>query len=217
MDIETIFTDSKWRILTELSQKSLSPTDLSEKTGTSLPNISTQLKLLEALEFVEKEKTDNFEKGQPRKIYSMKKEFAYLILGTKNAMGKKMFKLNHDSKFLFSSLLLDDASAVYVLIRLFIENEELFKTCTSFGYLGLKDNSFEIIMIHDDPSKTEPLKNKEIIRNETKYIINLHTHTKEVFFNGVKNKEPYFTSILKRVYILIDKGSFLSKIKKGET
>ena len=90
MEIETIFSESKWKILTELSQGSLSPSELAKKTGTSLANISTQVRLLEALGFIDKKKLINRAKGEPRKIYSLKKEFAYMILGTKTVMGKKM-------------------------------------------------------------------------------------------------------------------------------
>jgi len=215
MDLETIFTDSKWRILTELSHKSQSPTELSKRTGTSLPNISTQLKLLEALDFVKKEKLTNFEKGQPRKIYSMKKEFAYIVLGTKTAIGKKLFILNSDSKFFFSTLLLNDPSSIYVLIRLFMEHEELIKSCDVFGYIGLKNNVHEILIIHDDSSKANVLKDKEIIKNGIKSIINPHIHTKESFVNGINNNDPYFKSVLKKVYLLVDKDNFLSNIKKG--
>lgn len=217
MEIETIFTDSKWRILTELSHRSQSPTDLSEKTGTSLPNISTQLKLLEALDFVEKEKTDNYEKGQPRKIYSMKKEFAYIVLGTKTSIGKKMFILNDESKFFFSTLLLNDPSSIYTLIKIFMEHEDLIQSCEVFGYIGLKNNIHDILIIHEDPSKADVLKNNEIIKNGTTYHINPHIHTKEAFVNGINSNDPYFKSVLKKVYILVDKGNFLSSLKKGET
>lgn len=215
MDLETIFTDSKWRILTELSNRPLSPSDLSEKTGTSLPNISTQLKLLEALDFVEKEKLDNFEKGQARKIYSLKKEFAYLVVGTKTVMGKKMFKLNPELKFLFSCLLLNDSFATYVLIKLFLEHEILFKDSISFGYLGITENTYEILIIDNNISKFSEIKNKEIQRNEKTFPINFHVHKKDDFANGINNNDQYFKSLLKRVNILIDRDNFLSDIKKG--
>src|SRR3990172_2029627 len=97
MDIESIFFDSKWSILTELSHAPMSPSELAQKTGTSLANISTQLRLLEALDFIEKERLTNTAKGKPRKLYSLKKEFAYLVLGTRSAIGKKMIKLDSET------------------------------------------------------------------------------------------------------------------------
>jgi len=134
MELESIFTDSKWRIITELSHNSLSPTNLAKKTGTSLPNISTQLKLLEALDFVEKNKLNNVGKGNPRKIYSLKKEFAYVIVGTKNAVGKRMIKLNSDSKFFFSSLLISEQKAGYLLVKLFFVIFFYLKSSTKLKY-----------------------------------------------------------------------------------
>ena len=215
MELETIFTDSKWRILTELSHHPLSPTDLSEKTGTSLPNISTQLKLLEALDFVEKEKLSNFEKGQARKLYSLKKEFAYVILGTKTTMGKKMFKLNPELKFFFSCLMLNDSSASSFLIKVFLENEELCKEIVSCGYLGVNEATYEILIIADNPSKFESLKDKEVHKSGKKYYLNSFIHSKDDLVNGINKNDQYFKSLLKRVNILIDKDNFLSDIKKG--
>ncbi len=215
MELESIFTDSKWRILTELSHNSLSPTELAEKTGTSLPNISTQLKLLEALDFVEKQKLSNVEKGQPRKLYSLKKEFAYLIVGTKTAMGKKMFKLNPELKFLFTSLLLNDPFVSYILVKIFIENEHLLKD-SMLGYLGIRDNKYELLIVDENPSKLESLKNIKISRNGKDITVDAHLHTKDAILNGVKNNDQYFKSLIKRVYLLIDRENFLSELKKGE-
>ena len=76
MDIENLFVDSKWSIITELAKKPLSPSELAKKTNTTLSNISAQIRLLEALDIVKEEKLGNVAKGEARKLYSLKKEIS---------------------------------------------------------------------------------------------------------------------------------------------
>jgi hypothetical protein len=215
MEIESIFLDSKWQILTELSHASLSPTELAEKTGTSIANISAQLRLLEALDFIGKEKLSNVAKGQPRKLFSLKKEFAYLILGTKSVIGKKMFRLDSENMPFFTLWLINEPNIPFALMRLFLDNEYLLKDCISIGYLGTKAEEIELLVIHQNPSSLYHLNEKQITRNDNIYKIRAHLHTKEAFQQGVNNKEEYFLSVLKKVFILFDKENVVSKPKKG--
>ncbi len=215
MEIESIFLDSKWQILTELSHTSLSPTELAKKTGTSVANISVQLRLLEALDFIEKEKLSNVARGEPRKLFSLKKEFAYLILGTKSVSGKKMFRLDSENMPFFTLWLINETNIPYVLMKLFLDNEYLLKDCLSIGYLGTKAEEIELLIIHQNPQQLYHLNEKRITRNDKAYKIKAHLHTKEAFQQGVNNKEEYFLSVLKKVFILFDKENIVSKPKKG--
>lgn len=216
MEIESVFFDSKWQILTELSHASLSPTELSKRTGTSLANISMQLRLLEALDFIEKERISNSQKGQPRKIYSLKKDFAYLILGTKSAIGKKMFRLDFETMPFFTAWLINDAIAPYLIIRIFFEFEEQLKDALSFGFLGRHDDEIEILIIHELPQNLSSFHEKQVQRGDRKYRINAHIHTSRAFNNGIAAGDPYFVGVLKKVFIINEKGGFLSIHKKGK-
>ncbi len=215
MEIESIFVNSKWRILTELSHNSLSPTALAKKTGTSIANISTQLRLLEALDFIGKEKLSNVGKGEPRKLYSLKKEFAYLILATKSVIGKKMFKLDEESMMFVSVWMISDSQAPYLLMKLYFNHEALLKDSISIGYLGMRGEELEIVIVHEQPNQVHGLNEKYVTRNDKTYKVKAHVHSMHDFENGVKNKDEYFTSIIKKVFIIKDKDNFLSKLKKG--
>jgi DNA-binding transcriptional ArsR family regulator len=215
MEIESIFMDSKWRILTELSMASLSPTELAEKIGTSIANVSMQLRLLEALDFVEMERLGNTAKGEPRKQFSLKKEFAYLILGTKSTIGKKMFKLDKESMPFFTIWLINDSIAPYVLLKLFIENEYLIRESIAIGYLGIRGDELEILILSGNPGSIQSINDKQLTRNEKTYKIKAHIHTLEMFQNGINNKEDYYVSMLKKVFIITDRDNLLSNMKKG--
>ena len=79
MEIEPLISGSKWSMIELLSEKSQSPTELAAKTGTSLANISQQLRLLEIAGLVKKERRGSKEKGKPHMLFSIASDSAYLV------------------------------------------------------------------------------------------------------------------------------------------
>jgi predicted transcriptional regulator len=98
MDIESLFTEQRWNILKALSEQPLSPLQLSEKLNTTMANVSQQLKLLEAVNLVKKEKIRNREKGKPRTLFSLNGEYALLVPTTRNFAAKKLVHLTPHQK-----------------------------------------------------------------------------------------------------------------------
>lgn len=111
MELETMFVEQKWNILRELSYDERSPLQLSETLGTSMANISQQLRLLEAAKLVEKRKIKNRDKGKPRSLFSLTGDFGYLIAASKNFAQKQLVPLR--------------GSRRAIMQIWFVENEEL--------------------------------------------------------------------------------------------
>ena len=105
MDIETLFTSTKWEIIELLSNKSYSPLELSKKLSTTMANISQQLRLLEALNLVKKQKVPNRDRGKPRTLYSLSGDYAYIIVFCQGSAQKKLIQLNQQSKNTLKNLL----------------------------------------------------------------------------------------------------------------
>ncbi len=108
MEIESLFSSTRWEILRELSQKSLSPMELASALNTTSANISQQLRLLELGGLVKSEKTSNVDRGKPRVIYSLAGENAYLIYAGLNFAEKKMLSLTGYHKFMMKSWFLEN-------------------------------------------------------------------------------------------------------------
>lgn len=233
MEIESIFLDSKWKILNELSQSDLSPSELAEKTKTSLANISAQIRLLEALDFIEMKKTNNISKGEPRKIYSLKKEFSYLILGTKFFVGKKMFKLDKEIMPFFLSIMINNREISFILLKFLVNyNLNNISSIALIDY-NLENNFVDLLIISQNLNdiKIENNNENQIIKhNEKEYNVKLNIIEKNEMFirlnslinekNETVNKEEKETiknknykEIIKKSFILLDDG-FLNEIKK---
>lgn len=98
MEIETLLTGSKWKILELLSEKEYSPIELSEKLNTTLANISQQLRLLETAGLVKKTLTHKNSPGQPRKKYSLSEDYAMIITITDGFAKKQLIKVDEKQK-----------------------------------------------------------------------------------------------------------------------
>jgi len=98
MDRETLFTGSKWDILKLLELKKMSPIELSEQSGTSMANISQQLRFLEMAGIVTSERLSNRDKGKPRILYSLSGNQSFLISVAPGFVKKGMKQLNERKK-----------------------------------------------------------------------------------------------------------------------
>ncbi|MBU0667266.1 MAG: ArsR family transcriptional regulator [Nanoarchaeota archaeon] len=98
MDQETLFTGSKWDILQLLEENELSPIELADKSGTSMANISQQLRFLEMAGLVTSKRISNRDKGQPRILYSLSGDHSFLIAVSKGFVEKKLFELTEYQK-----------------------------------------------------------------------------------------------------------------------
>ncbi len=90
MELETLFTEQKWNILSLLAEDDYSPLQLSEKMNSTISNVSQALKLLEAAGLVKKKKISNRDKGKPRILFSLANESAYIVTMTNGFASKKL-------------------------------------------------------------------------------------------------------------------------------
>ena len=125
MELEGLFTATKWEILKEISIESQSPLQLAAKLNTSIANVSQQLRLLEAAGIVQKTRLRQRDKGKPRVLFSLTRDSCYLVGFMRGFAAKKLLPLNTHKKFILRTWLL--------------VNEELHEELLSFS-LHLKDH-----------------------------------------------------------------------------
>ncbi|MFH0875852.1 MAG: winged helix-turn-helix domain-containing protein [archaeon] len=213
--LDCVFVESKWKILSALCEKESSPIELSKKLKTTLANISTQLRLLEALGLVKKQKIPNTQKGKPRTIFSLAKEFSYVTLVKKNYCSKKLIKLDKIDDAIFSIYFLNDSALHYYLFKFFFMFEEVLKECESLSYLGINGNDIELVVIS---SKKEELINKfanvaYTYNGNTRKIITF-VYTIDDIKQGLNNKEAFFTGVVARSFTLYDKNNVILPLKE---
>jgi DNA-binding transcriptional regulator GbsR (MarR family) len=108
MEQETLFTSAKWSILKALALEKKSPLELAELANTSMSNISQSLRFLELANIVKSERISNRDKGQPRIIYSLAKDNAYLIVTSEGFVEKRMIEIDNHKKIMIRIWLYPD-------------------------------------------------------------------------------------------------------------
>ncbi len=146
MELESLFTASKWEILQHLAQQPLSPLQLAERSSTSLANISQQLRLLEMAGLVKSERVSNRDKGQPRILYRIAGDQGYLIAATNEFTDKRLLKLDARNKAVMRIWFYDDENVRYLLEKAFWRVEHLLPRMTSLGVLKVGEASIELGM-----------------------------------------------------------------------
>jgi len=147
MEIETLFTEQRWNILSLLSKEKLSPLQMSNLSNTTIANISQQLRLLEAANLVQKEKIKNRDKGKPRTMFSLADQYAYLVTTMDNFADKKLLVADNFKKFVLRAFFTDNTSLHYPLVRFYHKFEPYLSQINAILL-----NSSNLTIVSDKPS-----------------------------------------------------------------
>ena len=216
MEIATLFTEQKWNIFKLLSQDKLSPLQLAQKSNTTIANISQQLKLLEAVDLVKKEKIKNREKGQPRTLFSISNDYAYLVFATNDFAEKKLLVLNDYDKFLLRTLFLENAELHYYLSKFYWKIEDYLELLDMIIVMKGGDE-IEIALVAEKAKEIEKKINITQIKKpngETKSV-KILAFTKEELIKLVKQGKAPFSPV-KDLQVIHDPKRILSDLKKQE-
>lgn len=96
MELDSFLASPRWDILQIISKCPSSPTEIAEKLNTTISFVSQQLKLLEAAGIVKKRRTGTIERGKPRTLFSLSKEFVYIIPLSGSLDEKKVLEIDRD-------------------------------------------------------------------------------------------------------------------------
>lgn len=123
MELEGMFSEQKWNILKSLSEERYSPLQLAQKLNTTIANISQQLRLLEAANLVKTEKIPSRDKGKPRKLFSLRHDYAYLIPAMKDFANKRLLELNDHHKAVLRIWFLENSELHYPIEKFYWQIE----------------------------------------------------------------------------------------------
>ena len=147
MDLEPLFTATKWNIIKMLSKKPYSPLELARETNTSIANISQQLRLLEVAGLVSSKKVSTNKRGKSRVLYSLSKDQSYIIAFAKGFAEKKLVPLTARKRIITGIWFVEQESLHAPLEEFFLRIEPYLSGIALFGYNNEKQ---DIIIVSDD-------------------------------------------------------------------
>lgn len=192
MEQETLFTAAKWSVLKSLSFEKMSPLELAEENKTSMSNISQALRFLELAGLVKSERISNRDKGQPRVIYSIAKDNAYLIITANSFVDKKLIEIDEHKKAILKIWFYENGSMHFFLEKAF-ENVEN-KLDSILGIFIDKNSLTEIkllIVLKDTNAKLD-VKDFSVKNNGISKKISYKTATLESVKKGSELLYPLY-------------------------
>lgn len=212
-----IFSSNKWVLIKEIAEKSQSPSDLAEKTKTSLSNIVQQLKLLEAYGIVKKEKAEPTNtNGKPKMIYSINKELAYIIYLKEGQAQKALFKIEPTLKGILNMIFASNEDN-YFLSKFFFQNEDILKKCKSISLIKSTRDSIELFLITDHVDEIRAKFSNTFVQDlagKTKKIVNW-THNEHEIEEGLHRKDKYFIDLIKNAVSIGPSEEVFKHIKES--
>jgi hypothetical protein len=188
MDTETLFVATKWNILKLLSGTPLSPLQPSEKRGTTIANISAQLKLLEVANFVKKERTGSAKAGKPRYLFSLTKDYAFITSVANNLAFKELLAVQPHQKTTLAIWTLQKQYHAPLTKFLYLHEELLNKDV----YISTDGSSATMHIISEKKKKKKKTETETVTYNDNTYTITLshnpayrpQTGHKQICFGG---------------------------------
>jgi len=163
MEMGHMFVEQKWNILKCLSQKKMSPLQLSQTLDTTMANVSQQLRLLEAMNLVKKEKIRNRDKGKPRSLYSLTKDYAYLIPTMQGFAKKRLVPLTEHQKSILRIWFVDNENLHYPIEKLYWELQHHLADINTI----FVDNKSGIVYIASDNKEISSITKKSSLTIKT--------------------------------------------------
>lgn len=154
-----------------LAHEKYSPLQMANNLHTTIANISQQLRLLEAANLVKKEKIPNRDRGKPRSLFSLKKDYAYLILTVSDFADKKLIELSDTSKLLVKSLFVENVKMHFPISKMLVNILEHLDTISS---LSMHEEHRKVIFLISSNNVSDTTKKL------SKFLLNKTIHDSEI-------------------------------------
>lgn len=212
MEYEQLLGNARWEIIRQISKGRAAATELAKSTKSSLPNVSQQMKLLEAYDLVEYIKDQRHGQGKPRQIYQLKREFCHLTYARHGFAEKRFFSPSTYHQMLLNIMFLPSIQDHAYLHKLLLLNEELQQCAVAF----LKSNEHEIELLllteHLDQFRQKYSSTFIEVNGRMKKIIGW-THSLHELQEGLNRKEAYFERLAEHA-VIHDPRSQFEKLKR---
>jgi len=109
VEIETLLTGSRWQMLEHIASRPCSPNELATLTSTTVANVSSQLRLLEAAGIVFKTRTGAADAGKPRIHYRLRPNHVFISRLSSRQVSKRLLRLTTTDSLLLAVIEADVA------------------------------------------------------------------------------------------------------------
>jgi DNA-binding Lrp family transcriptional regulator len=206
---ENEIAGSKWQILKILSKNPQTPKQLADRLGTTIANMSQQLKLLEAYGFLKKVRADRGPNARKTKdlrvMYSLVKGKTWLINVMPGSVKRKELKQTPEITFLVNLLLLDLKEEHPFVLNFFL-NSSLMDYIDSIYHLKSDKSEINLLVITKKLEHFREAKSSLKVKYKSEErTIRFWSHTPQELKEGLSKKEKYFQDLVSQAELLFEK------------
>jgi hypothetical protein len=211
MEYEILLSNARWDIIKAISQGRASATELAKATKSSLPNVSQQMKLLEAYDLVEYIKDQRRGQGKPRQLFQLKKEVCHITFARQGFAEKRFFNPDAYHTMVLNICFLPSMQD-HPYLHKFLLNDELLRCAVA--YLKSNDTEIELLILaeHVDAIRSK-YSNTFVEHNGKMRKVICWTHTVHEIQEGLSKKDAYFENLLQHI-VLHDPKSQFERVKR---
>ena len=207
----TLLQNSRWDIVHAISKNHASATAIAEHIGTSIPNVTQQLKLLEAYDIVTYTKEQNGV-GKPRRLYTLKRPVAHLTFATSGMAQQKFFHPGKYQTFIISTTFIKNPEEQCCLLKFLLDNEELLEKC-AIAYVRSSAEEMEVFLLTDETDDIrKKYSNNTVEACGKKMQIVAWTHSTYEVQDGLTKNDKHFEHLLKDSLIIHDPDNKLAEV-----
>lgn len=207
---------TKWNILEIISTKPSYPKKIADELGTTIANISQQLKLLEAYGYVKSQRVDkgvgSRKKRKSRILYQLNKNQLAITSINPFNIKKQEIKQNSLNTYLANILLYDLKNEAEVLLYFYTNYQNLFDMVDAFFLLKTDSEEVHLLVITEKLEEFRGEKSKlQIKEGKISGGIRFWSHTIEEVRRGLEQKEKYFVDQMNLARPLYEKKTNYTK------
>ncbi|MFH0870383.1 MAG: winged helix-turn-helix domain-containing protein [archaeon] len=223
MEIEELFSKSRWPILKELSKGNRSASELAKKTGQSTANATMQLKIMEAYGFVKKAKqpealNEKRKAGKPKIPFALNQDVGVMGMLRPGLAERRVIKIKEADDFhrMMMATYFEVPPEHHYSVLKYLMDSELIKKAELITVVSISEKEVELFIMTDHLTEIrEKFSNRTIDTpdGKTKKIISWSHNRKEVE-EGLARKEEYFINLVKKSRELLDKKDSLAGLRQ---
>jgi len=223
MEIDELFSKSKWLIMKELAKGNKSASELAKKTGQSTANATVQLKILEAYGFVKKAKQTEIpdekrKAGKPKTPFALCQDVGVMGMIRPGLAERRVIKVKEADDFhkMMMAIYFEVPPEHHYPVLKYLMDSDLIKKAELITVVSISEREIELFIMTDHLAEIrEKFSNRTIDTpdGKTKKIISWSHNRKEVE-EGLGRKEEYFINLVKKSRELLDKKDNLAELRQ---
>ncbi len=215
-------SETQWKIITELSIKDKTPSELATQLNLSLPSIHTQLKQLEQQQFIYKEER-RLGKTRPFTVYSLREGFLSITEAIPGEVRKVHLNANEEIKLHLRIWSIPQKKYHHFIesywwkLEKYVENIEAMGIYGSVARGNAKDDSdIDILLLITDKRKvkkySEEVGVKDVGVAGSSELVVAQLFDTDSFTKSLKNGSKYASEVAKDLIIIYDPHHKLKEI-----